>query len=74
MIASFMPLFLMTDHCLLGYKKNRQRLIDSLIGINKKGRKNNYPVVLVHGTLGFVNDQNAFLKSYWGHAFKVLGK
>jgi hypothetical protein len=45
-----------------------------MIGLSKKGRKNNYPIILVHGTLGFVNDQNAFVRSYWGNSFTVLGK
>ena len=54
------------------YKKQKQLLIDSMVGINKKGRKNNYPVIMVHGTLGYVNDQHFFLRSYWSHAFQIL--
>lgn len=42
--------------------------------ISKKNRKNNFPVILVHGTLGFVNDQNALVRSYWHTMFSVLGK
>jgi len=29
---------------------------------------------MVHGTLGFVNDQNALLRSYWSNFYSVLDK
>jgi uncharacterized alpha/beta hydrolase family protein len=43
-------------------------------GLSKKGRKNNFPIILVHGTLGFVNDQNALVRSYWSNSFSVISK
>ena len=30
-------------------------------------------MVLVHGFLGFLNDQHIFLRSYWSNSFSVLG-
>lgn len=58
----------------IGYKRMRQLQVDSMKITSKKGRRNDYPIILVHGTLGFVDDQNAFLRSYWSNSFSVLGK
>ncbi len=64
----------MNYNIFIGYKQQKHKLVDNMIGLSKKGRKNNYPVILVHGTLGFVNDQNAFVRSYWSKSFTVLSK
>lgn len=58
----------------IGYKKQKYNLVTRNKITSKKGRKNNYPVVLVHGTMGFVDDQNLFLRSYWNNQFQVLSK